>query len=210
MKYIEDMWSQPAVSGPIPIGIGNTDTMLKTISEWTGKPVPQTLKDERGRVVDAMTDSHAYLHGKRVAIAGDPDIVLGMISFCLELGIEPVHIVSTNGDKEFEEDAKALLATSPYGLDGKVYTGKDLWHLRSLLLTDPVDFAIGSTFLKFAAKDANIPLVRVGFPIFDRHHLHRYPIIGYQGALNLLTSMVNMILEELDRNAPDHSFDTVR
>ena len=209
-KYIEEKWEQPVINGPYPIGIEKTDAFIKKVAEITGKEIPQALKDERGRVIDAFTDSHAYLHGKRVAIAGDPDIVLGLISFCLEVGIEPVHIVCTNGDKEFEVEAYALLKASPYGIDGKVYTGKDLWHLRSLLLTDPVDFAIGSTFMKFNAKDADIPLVRVGFPIFDRHHLHRYPIIGYQGALNLLTSMVNTILEELDKDAPGHSFDVVR
>ncbi|WP_028986274.1 nitrogenase molybdenum-iron protein subunit beta [Thermicanus aegyptius] len=209
-KYIEENWGHPFIAGPIPIGIRNTDALLMRISELTGKPIPQSLKDERGRVVDAMTDSHPYLQGKRVAMAGDPDLLLGLISLSLELGIEPVHILCTNGDKEFEEEAQRLLAESPYGLDGKVYVGKDLWHLRSLLLTDPVDFAIGSTFLKFAAKDANIPLVRVGFPIFDRHHMHRYPIIGYQGTLNLLSLMVNMVLERLDEEAPGHSFDVVR
>lgn len=210
MEYIQETWKQQTFAMPVPIGIGYTDQLLMQISELTGKPIPQTLKNERGRVVDAMTDSHAYLHGKRAAMAGDPDLLLGLISFCLEIGIEPVHIVCTNGDKEFAQEAEALLATSPYGIEGKVYAGKDLWHLRSLLMTDPVDFAIGSTFMKFAAKDAGIPLVRIGFPIFDRHHLHRYPIIGYQGTLNVLTQMVNTLLQDLDDKAPAHSFDVVR
>ncbi|WP_027417119.1 nitrogenase molybdenum-iron protein subunit beta [Aneurinibacillus terranovensis] len=210
MKYIEEKWEQPAVSFSTPIGIGATDQLLKKISELTGKPVSQALIDERGRVVDAMTDSHAYLHGKRAAMAGDPDLLLGLISFCLEVGVEPIHIVCTNGDKEFEEEAKALLASSPYGIEGKVYVGKDLWHMRSLVMTDPVDIAIGSTFMKTVTKDAGIPLIRIGFPIFDRHHLHRYPIIGYQGTLNVLTQLVNTILQKLDDEAPDHSFDIVR
>lgn len=62
----------------------------------------------------------------------------------------------------------------------------------------------------FAAKEAKIPLLRVGFPIFDRHHLHRYPIIGYQGALNLLTQFVNTVLDVMEEQAPYHSFDLVR
>ncbi|MNW65245.1 Nitrogenase molybdenum-iron protein beta chain [compost metagenome] len=82
--------------------------------------------------------------------------------------------------------------------------------MRSLLLTDPVDLAIGSSHLKFAAKDANVPLIRVGFPIFDRHHMHRYPILGYQGALNLLSQIVNTVLDELDRNNSGFNYDLVR
>lgn len=209
-KYINKKWKQDTIAMSTPLGIKNTDQLLKNIKELTGKEIPQVLKDERGRVVDALTDSHPYLHGKRVAMAGDPDLLLGLISFCLEVGIEPVHIVCTNGDKNFVEEAEALLKTSPYGMEGKVHIGKDLWHMRSLLLTEPVDFAIGSTHMKYCAKDAEIPLVRVGFPIFDRHHMHRYPIIGYQGTLNLLTLIVNTILQQLDDEAPAHSFDAVR
>ncbi|WP_040951852.1 nitrogenase molybdenum-iron protein subunit beta [Gorillibacterium massiliense] len=210
MKYVGASWGHQTAAFSAPIGIGATDRLVSLISGISGKPVPAELIKERGRVVDAMADSHPYLHGKRVAMAGDPDMLLGLIGFCLEVGIEPVHIVCTNGDSDFEEEAKALLAASPYGLEGKVYVGKDLWHMRSLLLTEPVDFAIGSTYLKYAAKDAGIPLVRFGFPIFDRHHLHRFPIIGYQGALQVLVHIVNSLLDNLDDEAPDHSFDAVR
>lgn len=209
-KYIDTVWKQETAVMSTPIGIRNTDQLLANLQKLSSKEIPQSLKDERGRVIDAMTDSHAYLHGKRVALAGDPDLLLGLLSFCLEVGLEPVHIVCSNGDKEFKEEAEKLLATSPYGLDGKVYIGKDLWHMRSLLLTDPVDFAIGDTHMKYAAKDADIPLVRIGFPIFDRHHMHRYPIIGYQGTLNVLTLIVNTLLQQLDDEAPDTSFDQVR
>lgn len=208
--YVTKKWKQEVKTMSVPIGIRQTDLLLENLKELSGKDIPLALKDERGRVIDAMTDSHSYLHGKRVALAGDPDLLLGLMSFCLEVGIEPVHIVCSNGDKEFLAEAEALLKASPFGLEGKVHIGKDLWHMRSLLLTDPVDFAIGSTMFKFAAKDAGIPLVRIGFPIFDRHHMHRYPIIGYQGTLNVLTLIVNTLLEQLDEEAPDHSFDAVR
>ncbi|MNO05292.1 Nitrogenase molybdenum-iron protein beta chain [compost metagenome] len=53
-------------------------------------------------------------------------------------------------------------------------------------------------------------MVRIGFPIFDRHHLHRFPIIGYQGALHVLTQVVNTLLQQLDDQAEPHSFDFVR
>ncbi|MDT3429096.1 nitrogenase molybdenum-iron protein beta chain [Paenibacillus forsythiae] len=212
--YISGTWKQQVASLSTPLGVKATDKLIETISELTGLPVPESLKEERGRVVDAYADSHPYLHGKRVALAGDPDLLLGLIGFCLEVGIEPVHILCSNGDVEFDDkkwkaEVEELLASSPYGSEAKVYVGKDLWHLRSLLLNDPVDLVIGSSHVKFAAKDAEVPLVRVGFPIFDRHHMHRNPIIGYQGALNLLTLIVNIVLEQLDNN-PSGLVDLVR
>lgn len=209
-EYIGETWGQPVKSLHTPLGVAATDRLLETIGELSGRPVPEALLQERARVVDALTDSHNYLHGKRVAMAGDPDLLLGLIGFCLELGMEPVHIVCSNGDAEFAQEAGLLLSSSPYGAEGKVHIGRDLWHLRSLLFNEPVDLAIGSSHLKYAAKEAGVPLLRVGFPIFDRHHLQRYPIIGYQGALNLLTLFVNTVLERLDEDAPAHSFDLVR
>jgi len=210
-EFIKEVWGQEFIALPMPIGISNTDRFLETISKITGRVIPQEIEDERGRAVDAMIDSHPYVHGKRFALVGDPDLLLGLISFLMEMGGMPVHIVCTNGDKNFEGEAYTLLSKSPFGREGKVYIGKDMWHLRSLLFTEPVDFLIGNSHAKFLWRDTGTPLIRIGFPLFDRHHLHRYPIVGYQGAINLVNWIVNTILDELDRKTINTtSFDVIR
>ncbi|MEW5745391.1 MAG: nitrogenase molybdenum-iron protein subunit beta [Nitrospirota bacterium] len=210
MEYIRKEWEQKTAVLP-PIGIKNTDAFFEALSAITGKPVPREIEDERGRAVDAMVDSHAYVHGKRFAFVGDPDLLLGLIGFVMEMGGVPVHIVCTNGDRKFEEEAAALLAESPFGSEGKVYVNKDMWHLRSLLFTDPVDLLIGNSYAKFLWRDTGTPLVRIGFPLFDRHHLHRYPVIGYQGVINLVNWVVNTVLDEMDRKTMHTtSFDVIR
>jgi len=210
MDYIQKEWGQQVSMMPM-IGVKNTDRFFEELSKITGKPVPQEIDDERGRAVDAMIDSHAYVHGKRVALVGDPDQLLGLISFILEMGAMPIHIVCTNGDKKFEEEATALLSESPFGAEGKVHINKDMWHLRSLLFTEPVDFLIGNSYAKFLWRDTGTPLIRIGFPLFDRHQLHRYPIIGYQGVINLVNWVVNTILDEMDRKTINTtSFDVIR
>jgi nitrogenase molybdenum-iron protein beta chain len=210
MDYIQKEWSQKTLVLP-PIGIRNTDLFFEELSKLTGKPVPQEIEDERGRAVDAMVDSHPYVHGKRFALIGDPDQLLGLLSFIMEMGGTPVHIVCTMGDKKFADEMQNLLDSSPFGSEAKIYAGKDMWHLRSLMFTDPVDILIGNSYAKFLWRDTGTPLVRVGFPLFDRHHLHRYPIIGYQGAINILTSIVNTVLDEMDRKTMNTtSFDVIR
>lgn len=198
-----------------PFGIRGTDEFLMKLSAVTGKPIPKELELERGRAVDAMTDSQAWLHGKRVALYGDPDHVIGLLQFLLELGAEPIHILVTNSNNDFEAEAKALLESYPNGSEGTIWGGKDLWHMRSLLFTEPVDLLIGNSYGKYLWRDTGTPLVRIGYPIFDRHHMHRYATLGYQGALNMLNWIVNTILDELDRttNVPgktDISFDLIR
>ncbi|HXX81630.1 MAG TPA: nitrogenase component 1, partial [Thermodesulfovibrionales bacterium] len=210
MEYIHKEWGQNAQVLPM-IGVKNTDNFFEELSKITGRPIPKEIEDERGRAVDAMIDSHAYMHGKRFALVGDPDQLLGLISFLLEMGAVPVHIVCTNGDKKFEEEAIALLSESPFGAEGNVYINKDMWHLRSLMFTEPVDYLIGNSYAKFLWRDTGTPLIRIGFPLFDRHQLHRYPITGYQGVINLVNWVVNAILDEMDRKTMNTtSFDVIR
>ena len=208
--YIEKEWGQEAPVLP-PIGVKNTDKFFDEISRITGKPVPQEIEDERGRAVDAMIDSHPYVHGKRFALVGDPDLLMGLMSFIMEMGGKPVHIICTNSDKRFKKEAEALLGENPFGQEATVYTGKDMWHMRSLLFTDPVDMLIANSYAKFLWRDTGTPLVRMGFPLFDRHHLHRYPIVGYQGVLNMVNWVVNTTLDEMDRKSINTtSFDVIR
>ena len=74
---------------------------------------------------------------------------------------------------------------------------------------------IGNSYAKYLERDTKTPLIRIGYPIFDRHHLHRYSTIGYEGAINLLNWIANGVLESLDRktdipSVTDISFDLVR
>lgn len=198
-----------------PIGVMATDKLLMEVSRITGQPIPESLTKERGRLVDAIADSSAHIHGKKFAVYGDPDLTLGLAGFLMELGAEPVHILSTNGGHLWEEKVNELLASSPFGKNCHAYPGKDLWHMRSLLFTEPVDFLIGNTYGKYLERDTGTPLIRIGFPIFDRHHHHRYPVWGYQGAMNVLVWILDKIFDEIDRNTivpakTDYSFDIIR
>ncbi|SCK17892.1 Mo-nitrogenase MoFe protein subunit NifK [Variovorax sp. HW608] len=198
-----------------PMGVKGTDEFVMAISRLTGKPVPAQLEKERGQLVDAMADSQAHLHGKRFALYGDPDQMLGTTQFLLELGAEPAHVLATNGNEDWASKVRALFDASPYGAGCKAYPKRDLWHMRSLLFTEPVDFLIGNTYGKYLERDTRTPLVRMTFPIFDRHHYHRYPTWGYEGALRTLVMLLDEFFETLDANTivpakTDYSYDIIR
>ncbi|NMQ20025.1 nitrogenase molybdenum-iron protein subunit beta [Candidatus Competibacter phosphatis] len=221
-KYIEDTWKQPASSIRIPMGLSWTDDFLMKVSELTGKPIPESLALERGRLLDMMTDSHTWLHGKRFSVYGDPDFVTGMCQFLLELGAEPLHVLCHNANKRWTKDITKLLKDSPYGQEAEVYVGKDLWHLRSLVFSNKPDFLIGNSYGKFIQRDTlhkgkehEVPLIRIGFPLFDRHHLHRDTTLGYEGAMHMLKTLVNAVMEKLDQDTmtlgeTDYAFDLIR
>jgi nitrogenase molybdenum-iron protein beta chain len=221
-KYVEATWNHDVPKLNIPMGLQWTDEFLLKMSELSGKPIPASLTLERGRLVDMMTDSYAWLHGKRFAMYGDPDFLLGLTKFLLEMGAEPTDIVCHNGSKKWAKAIKKMLEESPYGKDTQVHAGADLWHMRSLCFTNKPDFLIGNSYGKFIQRDTlykgkafEVPLIRIGFPIFDRHHLHRMTTLGYEGAMTILTTLVNAVLERLDEETmgmgtTDYNFDLVR
>ena len=198
-----------------PMGVAATDELLTTVSELSGKPIPEPVLRERGRLVDALADSMSIAHGKTFAVFGDPDFVYGMCRFLMEMGAEPRHALATNGTKPWAKQMQALLDTSPYGQACEVWPGRDLWHMRSLLNTAPVDFLIGSSYGKYLERDTGTPLIRLTFPIFDRHHHHRFPTWGYQGGLHVLVRILDTILDHVDDDTmetgvTDISFDLTR
>ncbi|UFS70289.1 nitrogenase molybdenum-iron protein subunit beta [Geomonas sp. RF6] len=209
-SWVKDNYSGKHSAIPMPFGIAKTDALLMKLSELFDKPIPETLKEERGRAVDLITDAHQYIHGKKFALYGDPDYLLGYVSFLLEVGAVPTHILCSKGTKKLEKEIQALLDASPYGKDGKIYINKDLWHLRSLLVTEPVDAVIGDSHGKFAARDANVPLFRFGFPIFDRVNLHREPLVGYKGAMYMMATICNKLIEVVDETCDSRFFELMR
>ena len=221
-KFVENTWKQDVPKLNIPMGLEWTDEMLMKISELTGKAIPASLEKERGRLVDMMTDSHAWLHGKKFALYGDADFALGMTKFLLECGAEVTDVLVNHANKRWKKACEAVLAASPYGKDATVHIGKDLWHFRSLMFTNKPDFMIGNSYGKFIQRDTfykgeefEVPLIRIGFPIFDRHHLHRMTTLGYEGAIYMLTTLVNSVLEQLDKETKgmgttDYNYDLIR
>ena len=221
-KFVKGTWNHEVPETTIPMGVAGTDAFLMKVAEVTGKAIPESIELERGRLIDMITDSHAWLHGKKMALFGDPDFLLGLTSLLLELGIEPTHIVCNNSNKRWEKQMKKLLEASPYGVHAKLYPGCDLWHLRSLCFTDKPDFIIGSSYGKTIQRDTlgkgeafEVPLIRLGFPLFDRHHLHRLTTLGYEGAMYIVTTLTNAVLEKLDQDTmkmgeTDYAFDMVR
>ena len=198
-----------------PIGVSGTDEFLQKVSELTGKPIPKQLELERGRLIDAMADSQGWLHGKTYAVYGDPDFVYGMARFIMETGGEPRHCLATNGNKDWEAKMQALFASSEYGNLCKAWGGRDLWHMRSLLATEKVDLLIGNSYGKYLERDIGTPLIRLAFPIFDRHHHHRFPTWGYQGGLRVLVTLLDKIFDKIDDDTiipaiTDYSYDITR
>lgn len=190
-----------------PIGIQATDQFLMTLAKITGKEISPVLEEERGQLVDILTDTHAHFHGKKVAIYGDPDIVIALTEFCLSIGMKPVHVLTGTPGASFDKQVNEMLEAK--NIEANVMSKGDLLTLHQWIKNEPVDLLLGNTYGKYIGRAEDIPLVRVGFPILDRA-VHSYmPIVGYKGAMRLVEMIGNALLERADRDAKDEDFELV-
>ena len=205
---LEAKCNVPAHLINVPMGIKSTDTFIMKVLELTGGEVPYELELERGQLVDLMVDVHNHYHGKKVALFGDPDIIIPMTELVLSLGMIPVHVLTGTPGKNFDTAVKKLM--DEHGVEAETIKSKgDLMELHQLIKNSPVDMIIGNTYGKYIARAENIPLVRVGFPILDRVGHSFFPLVGYMGMIRMIEKISTAFLEEADRTAADEDFELV-
>jgi nitrogenase molybdenum-iron protein beta chain len=193
----------------LPIGIKATDRFLTRLSEITGCPVTEEIDDERGRVVDIITDMQQYLHGKRVALWGDPDQLIPLTEFLVGLDMKPVYIVSGTPGKYFDKRMEEILGEAVPEAKFKNGPQADMFLLHQWIKDESVDLLIGNTYGKYISRDENIPFMRMGFPILDRVGHSYFPTVGYNGAMRILEKMLSALMDKIDREAPEEKFELV-
>ncbi|MEC9489569.1 MAG: nitrogenase iron-molybdenum cofactor biosynthesis protein NifN [Halanaerobiales bacterium] len=190
--YLEDKFGISAYRLPIPIGLKNTDKFVKTLAEISGKEVPQSLKEARGRLIDTMIDSHKYNGAGRAAVFGDPEMIYAVSSICQENGISPV-IMATGTDLDiFQRKLKELTADSRD--QNLIFSDTDFEEIRNYVNEYDINILLGNSDGAFIEEKDGIPLIRIGFPIHDRVGASRQQNIGYQGSNNLLDQITNQLL----------------
>jgi nitrogenase molybdenum-iron protein beta chain len=191
----------------LPIGIGATDAFVDTLRRQAGVTVPEGIKNERGILVDVLCDKAQYFYGKKVSMVGDPDILLGLAQFCGDLGMELLHIVTgTPAGAKWERRIKEI--TGPK-TTVKCGAQADLFYLHQLMQNERPDILFGNTYCKYIARDMDIPLIRISFPIYDRIGHQYVPITGYRGGMYLVIKILETIMDRQDREAPEEKFELV-
>jgi nitrogenase molybdenum-iron protein beta chain len=192
----------------IPYGISSTDRFITALKNVSGRPVPVSIADERGRLVDIISDNEQYLYGKRVALYGDPDQLIPMTEFLLDLGMKPVYVVTGTSGKYFEERMQELLKAVPEA-KFKCGAGADMFLMHQWIKNEKVDLLMGNTYGKYISRDEDLPFLRFGFPILDRIGHSYFPSVGYQGSMRTLERILSALMDRQDRDAPEEKFELI-
>jgi nitrogenase molybdenum-iron protein beta chain len=191
----------------LPIGLRATDAFVDALRKTAGTSIPESLMTERGRLVDMISDMHQYFYRKKAALVGDPDHLVSLVQFLTDIDMEVLYVVTgTPAGPKFERQIKGFAGEQTRVVQG---LGADMFQFHQMIKSGKPDLIFGNTYAKYIARDEDIPLIRIGFPIYDRVGHQYFPITGYQGALRLLEKILNAVLDRQDRDAPEESFELV-
>jgi nitrogenase molybdenum-iron protein beta chain len=212
---MEDIAASGGSIGCIGLGLSGSSAAVEAL-EAKCKVPGQPITDDRGRLLDMISDMHQYLSGKRVAIFGDPDQLVSMTEFLNLLDMKPVYIVTgtptpVTGTKTPQFDVRIKKALGGNLPEAKIRSGAqaDMYLLHQWIKQETVDVLIGNTYGKYIARDEDIPFVRYGFPIMDRVGHSYFPSVGYKGAMRLLEKILGVIMDRQDRDALEERFELV-
>jgi nitrogenase molybdenum-iron protein beta chain len=206
-KLLDTKCKVPCEILDLPIGVRGTDAFINSLRMAAVVNVPESITFERGQAVDVITDMHQYFYGKKVGLVGDPDQLVSLTQFLTDLDMKVLYVVTgTPAGPKFERKIKEFAGENTIVKYGP---GADLFAFHQLIKNDKPDLIFGNTYAKYIARDEDIPMLRIGFPIYDRVGHQYFPIVGYRGALRLLERMLNAILDRQDRDAPEERFELV-
>ena len=164
-------------------GIEANDRFLMRLSQHSGRPVPAKYRRQRSQLLDAMLDGHFYTGGMTVAIGSEPDLLLAVGALLHEMGAELRCCVSTT-----QSASHALLPAQTVLLG-------DLEDLEQG--ARECDLIVTHAHGRQAAERLGKPLLRMGFPVFDRvGNAHRVQV-GYRGTMNLIFEIANLMIERI-------------
>lgn len=165
------------------LGLEAADAFLFALHRLSGRPVPRKFERQRSQLQDAMLDTHFMLGLTRVAIAGDPDLLLAYSHFLRQIGAEIVAAVASG-------NGPALEAVPC----DEIFLG-DLEDLELRSREAGAELLVSNSHAVETASRLEIPLFRAGFPQFDWLGGYQRTVVGYQGARQLLFDLANIMAD---------------
>ncbi|MGD0098629.1 MAG: nitrogenase component 1, partial [Terracidiphilus sp.] len=163
--------------------------LMGFLSKVSGVPVPKKYRRQRSQLIDAMLDGHFYFGGKRVAIAAEPDLLLTMSRWLQEMGCTIKAAVTTTQSPVLED----------IPVDDVLIGDLEDLELRSV----GADLIVTHSHGRQAAERLQIPLFRVGIPVFDRLGAGQQVTVGYRGTRNLIFEVGNLLMANAHEPTPE-------
>ncbi|MGY6274774.1 nitrogenase iron-molybdenum cofactor biosynthesis protein NifN [Methylomonas sp. MgM2] len=163
-------------------GLEANDALIMTLAEISEMPVPPRLERQRMQLQDAMLDTHFMLGQLKVAIAADPDQLNAFVHLLKAMGADVVAAVSP---------ANAPILS---GIPVEAVKIGDLEDLEQTAKQRGAQLLIGNSHAVHSAERLELPILRVGFPLYDIIGGYQKTWIGYKGTRQTLFDLANLVI----------------
>ena len=173
-------------------GLAASDNFVTLLSRLAGRQAGEKLRRQRSRLVDAMLDAHFHFGGKRVAIAADPDLLASLCAFFTAMGARIVTAVASTPHSPLLVHIEA----------DRVLIG-DLADFERAAAASGAELLVTHSHGRQAAARLGVPLLRVGFPVFDRLGATHLGAALYAGTQRLVFEVANLLMANVHTHTPD-------
>jgi nitrogenase molybdenum-iron protein NifN len=164
------------------LGLDACDAFTLALAKISGQPVPASVDRQRAQLQDAMVDTHFMTGFLRVAIAGDPDLLLALGQFLHGVGAEIVAAVASARSEVLAEVPAASVRIG------------DLEDLEREARAHRAQLVVANSHAVASAERLQLPLLRAGFPQYDWVGGYARTWVGYRGARQALFDVANLFL----------------
>jgi nitrogenase molybdenum-iron protein NifN len=179
-RLIETRCGVPVEVFPRLTGLLAWDGFIAALARISRRPVPQAIRRRRSQLIDAMLDGHFFFGEKKVAIAAEPDLLVGLSCFLNDMGATITAAVTSSQTPALDAvPAKTVVVGDLDDLEAGA-AGADL------LITHSHGARV--------AERLGVPFFRAGFPNFDRLGAAHQLSVGYRGTRDLIFEVGNLFI----------------
>lgn len=171
------------VTLPHLMTLAHCDRFIHQLASISGREVPGWIARQRGQLQDAMIDCHTWVQNRTLALAAESDLLTAWTEFARSVGMTAGPMVTPVSQPWLQQ-----LAVDEVSIG-------DLEDMQDLLCSTPADLLVASSHAVDLAEQFAIPLLRAGFPIFDRYGEFRRVRQGYAGMRDTLFEVANLMRE---------------
>ena len=168
------------LSLPHLMTLENCDKFIYQLKLISGRAVPGWIERQRGQLQDAMIDCHMWLQDAAVAMAAEGDLLAAWCDFAKSQGMRPGPIIAPVSQPGLQQ-----LPVE------RVVIG-DLEDMQDVLCGTPADLLVANSHAATLAEQFAVPLIRAGFPVYDRLGEFRRVRQGYSGMRDTLFELANV------------------
>jgi nitrogenase molybdenum-cofactor synthesis protein NifE len=160
-------------------GLADSDLLMQSLVEVSGRPVPATYVRQRKILVDVMRDAHFYFGGGKICIALEPDLALQTSKWVDEMGATvELAMIPTLSDAADRIRAREVRIGDLYSIEGEY------------------DAIISNSHAEGTASRLGIPLYEMGFPVYKTFGYTSKVTVGYRGTLTMISEMANLLMKK--------------